>query len=111
MTGVPLPVDGTGTNMLETVLENNTVLLGEIFWLSTMLELGELLNGSAVLELLESQGLLQTVEVRLVGFPDRLIEHGAPSILKELYGLTSSHIKDEVLKLVRAESKGYELAH
>ena len=45
--------------------------------------------GSAVLELLESHGLLQSVEVRLVGFPDRLIEHGAPSILKELYGLTS----------------------
>ena len=67
--------------------------------------------GSAVLELLESHGLLQTVEVRLVGFPDRLIEHGAPSILKELYGLTSSHIKDVVRELVRAESKGYELAH
>ena len=67
--------------------------------------------GSAVLELLESRGLLQTIEVRLVGFPDRLIEHGAPSILKELYGLTSSHIKDVVRELVEAESKGYELAH
>ena len=67
--------------------------------------------GSAVLELLESHGLLQSVEVRLVGFPDRLIEHGAPSILKELYGLTSSHIKDVVRELVEAESKGYELAH
>jgi len=51
MTGVLLPADVTGTNMLETVLENNSVLLGEIFWLSAMLELGELLNGSAVLEL------------------------------------------------------------
>ncbi|MGZ3627319.1 MAG: transketolase C-terminal domain-containing protein, partial [Ktedonobacteraceae bacterium] len=67
--------------------------------------------GSAVLELLESHSLLQTVEVRLVGFPDRLIEHGAPSILKEIYGLTSSHIKDVVRELVEAESKGYELAH
>ncbi|HEY6286824.1 MAG TPA: transketolase C-terminal domain-containing protein, partial [Ktedonobacteraceae bacterium] len=67
--------------------------------------------GSAVLELLESHGLLQTVEMRLVGFPDRLIEHGAPSILKELYGLTSSHIKDVVRELVEAESKGFELAH
>ena len=66
--------------------------------------------GCAVLELLESQGLLRTVEVRLIGFPDRLIEHGAPSILKELYGLTSSHIKDVVRELVEAESKGYELA-
>jgi 1-deoxy-D-xylulose-5-phosphate synthase len=67
--------------------------------------------GSAVLELLESHGLLQTVEVRLIGFPDRLIEHGAPSILKELYGLTSSHVKNVVRELVEAESKGYELAH
>jgi 1-deoxy-D-xylulose-5-phosphate synthase len=67
--------------------------------------------GSAVLELLESHGLLHTIDVRLVGFPDRLIEHGAPSILKELYGLTSSHIKDVVRELVVAESKGYELAH
>lgn len=67
--------------------------------------------GSAVLELLESRGLLHTIDVRLIGFPDRLIEHGAPSILKELYGLTSSHIKDVVRELVEAESKGYELAH
>ena len=50
MTEVLLPVDVTGTNILETVLENNSVLLGEIFWLNTMLELGELLNGRAVLE-------------------------------------------------------------
>ena len=67
--------------------------------------------GSAVLELFESRGLLHTIDVRLVGFPDRLIEHGAPSILKELYGLTSSHIKDVVRELVEAGSKGYELAH
>jgi 1-deoxy-D-xylulose-5-phosphate synthase len=67
--------------------------------------------GSAVLELLESRGLLRNVEVRLIGYPDRLIEHGAPSILKEMYGLTVSHIKDVVRELVRAESKGYELAH
>lgn len=37
-------------DMLETVLENTSVLLGEIFWLNSMLELGELLNGRAVLE-------------------------------------------------------------
>src|SRR2546422_7853224 len=67
--------------------------------------------GSAVLELFESRGLLDTIDVRLVGFPDRLIEHGAPSILKELYGLTSSNIKDVVRELVKAGSKGYELAH
>jgi 1-deoxy-D-xylulose-5-phosphate synthase len=65
--------------------------------------------GSAILELLEAHNL-NRIEIRLIGFPDRPIEHGAPSILKELYGLTSSHIKDVVRDLVRTESKGYELA-
>lgn len=67
--------------------------------------------GSAVLELLEAQGLLSNVDVRLIGYPDKFIEHGAPSILKELYGLSSSHIKDVVRDLVHTQSKGYELAH
>lgn len=66
--------------------------------------------GSAVLELLEFHSL-NHIEVRVIGFPDRPIEHGAVSILKELYGLTSSHIKDVVRDLVRTSSKGYELAH
>ncbi len=66
--------------------------------------------GSAVLELLESHGL-NHIDVRVIGFPDRPIEHGAPSILKELYGLTASHIKDVVRNLVHSPSKGYELAH
>jgi 1-deoxy-D-xylulose-5-phosphate synthase len=67
--------------------------------------------GSAVLELLEARCMLPHVDIRLIGFRDRLVEHGAPSILKELYGLTSSHIKDVVRELVHSESKGYELAH
>ncbi len=67
--------------------------------------------GSAVLELLEARGLLREVDIRIIGYPDRLIEHGAPSILKELYGLTSSHIKDVVRGMVRAETKGLEVAH
>ena len=66
--------------------------------------------GSAVLELLEFHAL-NHVDVRVIGFPDRPIEHGAVSILKELYGLTSSHIKDVVRDLVRTSSKGYELTH
>ena len=65
--------------------------------------------GSAVLELLERQGL-HTIYVRLIGCPDKPIEHGAPSILKELHGLSSSHIKEVVHELVRS-TKGYELAH
>lgn len=67
--------------------------------------------GSAVLELLEARGILRQVDIRVIGYPDRFIEHGAPSILKELFGLTSSHIKDVVRDLVAAESKGLEVAH
>jgi 1-deoxy-D-xylulose-5-phosphate synthase len=67
--------------------------------------------GSAVLEFLEARNLLREVDIRVIGYPDRFIEHGAPSILKELYGLTSSHIKEVVRDLVGSESKGYELAH
>jgi len=67
--------------------------------------------GSAVLELLEARGLLSEVDIRLIGYPDKFIEHGAPSILKELYGLSSAHIKDVVRDLMHAELKGYELAH
>ncbi len=65
--------------------------------------------GSAVLELLESRGI-HDIDVRVIGCPDKPIEHGAPSILKELYGLSSSHLKDVVRNMVRTESKGYELA-
>ena len=66
--------------------------------------------GSAVLELLESKGL-HNVDVRLIGCPDKPIEHGAPSILKELHGISSSHIKEVVRDILRSASKGYELAH
>lgn len=66
--------------------------------------------GSAVLELLNAHGL-SSIDLRMVGFPDRPIEHGAPSILKELYGLNSSHIKDLVRDMVQSPSKDYKLAH
>ena len=58
--------------------------------------------GSAVLELLENRHLLNT-DVRLIGLPDKPIEHGAVSILRELFGLSSSHIKDVVRDLVHSE--------
>lgn len=66
--------------------------------------------GSAVLELLASQHI-HDVDVRVIGCPDRPIEHGAPSILRELVGISSAHIKDVVRDMVRAPSGGYELAH
>lgn len=52
--------------------------------------------GSAVLEFLERRGLLREVDVRIIGLPDKFVEHGAPTILKELYGLSSAHIKEVV---------------
>jgi 1-deoxy-D-xylulose-5-phosphate synthase len=66
--------------------------------------------GSAVLELLESRGL-RNIDVRLIGCPDKLVEHGAPSILKELHGISSSHLKEVVRDMLHSTSKGYELAH
>jgi 1-deoxy-D-xylulose-5-phosphate synthase len=57
--------------------------------------------GSAVLELLERHGL-RNIDVGLIGLPDKLIEHGAPTILKELYGLSSAHVKEVVRELVGA---------
>lgn len=49
--------------------------------------------GSAVLELLERHAV-NAIETRVIGLPDKFVEHGAPTILKELYGLSSAHIKE-----------------
>lgn len=55
--------------------------------------------GSAVLELFERHGI-KDVDIRVIGLPDKLVEHGAPTILKELYGLSSAHIKEVVHDLL-----------
>jgi 1-deoxy-D-xylulose-5-phosphate synthase len=57
--------------------------------------------GSAVLELLEEQGLSQTL-VKRIGLPDIFIEHGSQQILRDKYGLSSQgiiNILKEVLEL------------
>lgn len=51
--------------------------------------------GSAVLELLELHNL-KDIDTRIIGLPDKFIEHGAPAILRELYGLSSAHIKEVI---------------
>ncbi|HZR43840.1 MAG TPA: 1-deoxy-D-xylulose-5-phosphate synthase [Ktedonobacteraceae bacterium] len=51
--------------------------------------------GGAVLELLERRSLWG-INIRRIGLPDTFVEHGAPTILKELYGLSSAHIKEVV---------------
>jgi 1-deoxy-D-xylulose-5-phosphate synthase len=63
--------------------------------------------GSAVAELLHAHGL-DDVRLRIIGVPDRFIEHGAPAILRELIGLSSAHVKDVVRELVRpGAASGY----
>ena len=56
--------------------------------------------GSAVGELLHARGL-HDVQLEIIAIPDVFVEHGSPSILRELYGLTAGHIKDVVRQLVR----------
>ncbi len=60
--------------------------------------------GSAVLELLNRQDL-RAIPVRMIGLPDRFVEHGAPAILRELYGLSSGHIKEVARDLIGADTK------
>ncbi len=52
--------------------------------------------GSAVIELLEENGLLDTVRVVRMGVPDRIITHGDPKLLLAKYGLDSDGIYTRV---------------
>ena len=63
--------------------------------------------GSAVAELLHAHGL-HDVSLKIIGLPDIFVEHGAPALLREIYGLTAGHIKEVVRDLVRPGSvSGY----
>ena len=52
--------------------------------------------GSAVMELLEENGLLDTVKVVRMGVPDRIITHGDPKLLLAKYGLDADGIYTRV---------------
>ncbi|HYH87398.1 MAG TPA: 1-deoxy-D-xylulose-5-phosphate synthase [Pyrinomonadaceae bacterium] len=52
--------------------------------------------GSAVMELLEENGLLDTVRVVRMGVPDRIITHGDPKLLLAKYGLDADGIYTRV---------------
>ncbi len=58
--------------------------------------------GSAVLELLEREGM-RDIDVRRIGLPDTFVEHGAPTILKELYGLSSAHLKEVIRDMLASQ--------
>lgn len=60
--------------------------------------------GSAVMEALREMGREKTI-VRSLGVRDQFITHGKPSLLKERLGLSSSGIRDVVLKMCM-EDKG-----
>jgi 1-deoxy-D-xylulose-5-phosphate synthase len=55
--------------------------------------------GSAVLELLESKGV-NDVQVKVMGIPDRFIEHGDTEILLKNIGLTSEGIYKQAKKML-----------
>jgi 1-deoxy-D-xylulose-5-phosphate synthase len=52
--------------------------------------------GSAVLELLEENGLQDKVRVVRIGIPDRLVTHGDPKLLLAKYGLDADGIYTRV---------------
>jgi 1-deoxy-D-xylulose-5-phosphate synthase len=54
--------------------------------------------GSAILELLADRGLM--VAVKRLGIPDIFVEHGAPAILRQKYGLDADGILKEALAVL-----------
>jgi 1-deoxy-D-xylulose-5-phosphate synthase len=64
--------------------------------------------GSAVLELLEEQGLSQ-VRVKRIGLPDIFIEHGSQEVLRDKYGLTARGIMNTVKEVLEREYAGIKI--
>lgn len=60
--------------------------------------------GSAVLELLAESGM-HGVQVKLIGLPDRFVEHGAQPILRQLHGLDAEHIARVASDLVPEKTR------
>ena len=54
--------------------------------------------GSAVLELLEDNGI--KVNVKRIGVPDKFIEHGKPDIQKKLAGIDKDSIKKTIMEIL-----------
>ena len=54
--------------------------------------------GSAVLELLEENGLSDRIKVVRMGVPDRIVTHGDPKLLLAKYGLDADGIYSKVLE-------------
>jgi 1-deoxy-D-xylulose-5-phosphate synthase len=51
------------------------------------------------LSLLQEAGI-SDVKVKMIGIPDKFVEHGTPSILREKYGLDANGIARETIALL-----------
>ncbi len=56
--------------------------------------------GSAVMELLEENGLLDKIKVVRMGVPDRIVTHGDPKLLLAKYGLDADGIYTKVVETI-----------
>ncbi|MAG91392.1 1-deoxy-D-xylulose-5-phosphate synthase [Candidatus Woesearchaeota archaeon] len=57
--------------------------------------------GSAVLELLEDNGI--KANVKRIGIPDKFIDHGKPDIQKKLAGIDKESIKKAIVEILKKE--------
>ena len=57
--------------------------------------------GSAVMELLESKGLQDTVKVVRMGVPDKIVTHGDPRLLMAKFGLDADGIHAKTLESIK----------
>ncbi len=56
--------------------------------------------GSAVMELLEANSMLDSVKVVRMGVPDRIVTHGDPKLLRAKYGLDADGIFTKVVETI-----------
>jgi 1-deoxy-D-xylulose-5-phosphate synthase len=56
--------------------------------------------GSAVMELLEENGMLDSVKIVRMGVPDRIVTHGDPKLLLAKYGLDADGIYNKVKETI-----------
>jgi len=58
--------------------------------------------GSAVMELLEANGIQDKVKVVRMGVPDKVVTHGDPQLLLAKFGLDADGIQHKVKEASRA---------
>jgi 1-deoxy-D-xylulose-5-phosphate synthase len=59
--------------------------------------------GSAILEFMAEHGYKN--EVRILGIPDRLVEHGTPKELQHECGYDAAGIRETVLEMMKGKVK------